>query len=81
MKAARFSTATGDLTVIQVYVPTSDADDSTIIAFYTDLQKAISTAKNSNMLLVIGDLNAKIGKHWSYASGVIGKHRYGESND
>ena len=51
-----------DILIIQVYAPTAAADDEEIEQFYGELDNIIKTHKKCrDMLLVIGDYNAKIG--------------------
>uniref|UniRef100_A0A914WP47 Craniofacial development protein 2-like n=1 Tax=Plectus sambesii TaxID=2011161 RepID=A0A914WP47_9BILA len=47
------------LHIIQVYAPTSAADDEEIERFYNDLEEEIN--KRSTYLVIMGDLNAKVG--------------------
>uniref|UniRef100_A0A914W5Q0 Metalloendopeptidase n=1 Tax=Plectus sambesii TaxID=2011161 RepID=A0A914W5Q0_9BILA len=48
------------LCIIQVYAPTSAADDEEIERFYDDLEEEIN--KRSTYLVVMGDFNAKVGR-------------------
>lgn len=52
---ARFKTNTGKLTVIQVFAPTSDSSDEEIDDFYRDVQRAVSTVKQNDLLVIIRD--------------------------
>ena len=49
-------------TIIQVYAPTSkkEADEDTD-QFYEDLQSVLSTVKDKDPLIILGDFNAKVG--------------------
>ena len=49
-------------TVIQVYAPTSDYDDSEVEDFYGQLQEVIEETPKKDNLIVLGDWNAKVGK-------------------
>jgi len=52
-----------NINIIRVYAPTSDAPDEDIQLFYKDLKKAFSTCKSPEVRIVMGDFNAKVGKH------------------
>ena len=51
-----------NMTVIQVYAPTSDYDDSEVEDFYGQLQEVIEETPKKDNLIVLGDWNAKVGK-------------------
>ena len=57
LKATTFNT-----TVIQVYAPTSDYDDSEVEDFYGQLQEVIEETPKKENLIVLGDWNEKVGK-------------------
>ena len=50
-----------NITIIQVYAPTTDAEESEIDQFYEDLQYLLELIPKKNFLLIIGDWNAKVG--------------------
>ena len=64
LKAAPFN-----ITVIQVYAPTSDHEDDEIEEFYNQLQNTIDKVNKKDILIIQGDWNAKVGgdalKDWS----------------
>ena len=49
------------ITVIQVYVPTSDAEEAEVEWFYEDLQGLLELTLKKDVLFIIGDWNAKVG--------------------
>ena len=51
----------GNITVIQVYAPTSNAEEAEVEQFYEDLQDLLELTYKKDILFVIGDWNAKIG--------------------
>lgn len=57
--SVRFKAKPVNITFIQVYAPTSNADDETIDGFYSDLQALIDDSPQSDMLIVAGDMNAR----------------------
>ena len=60
--AIRLKATPFNMTVIQVYAPTSDYDDSEVEDFYGQLQEVIEETPKKDNLIVLGDWNAKVGK-------------------
>ena len=58
---ARFNSDHCKLSIIQCYAPTNDTDDEIKENFFEQLQATISKIPQHDMLLVMGDLNVKIG--------------------
>ena len=50
-----------NITVIQVYVPTSNAEEAEVEWFYEDLQDLLEPTPKKDVLFIIGDWNAKVG--------------------
>ena len=50
-----------NITVIQVYAPTSNAEEAEAEWFYEDLQDLLELAPKKDILFIIGDWNAKVG--------------------
>ena len=50
-----------NITIIQVYAPTSSYDDSDVDEFYRDLQSLVDQTQKQDILVVQGDWNAKVG--------------------
>ena len=50
-----------NITVIQVYAPTSNAEEAEVEWFYEDLQDLIELTPQKDVLFIIGDRNAKVG--------------------
>ena len=48
-------------TVIQVYAPTSNAEEAEVERFYEDLQDLLELTPKKDVLFIIGDWNAKVG--------------------
>ena len=61
MKACFFSRFI-KTSVIQIYAPTNEADDEVKDDFYEHLQQIVDKVLRHDMLLVIGDWNAKVGE-------------------
>ena len=49
------------ITVIQVYAPTSNAEEAEVEQFYEDLQDLLELMPKKDVLFIIGYWNAKIG--------------------
>ena len=49
------------VTVIQVYAPTSNAEEAEVEWFYEDLQHFLELTSKKYILFLIGDRNAKVG--------------------
>ena len=52
-----------NITVIQVYAPTSNAEEAEVEWFYEDLQDLLELTPTKDVLFIIGDWNANIGSH------------------
>ena len=60
-----------NITVIQVYATTSNAEEAEVERFYEDLQDLLELTTKKNVLFIIGDWNAKVGSQ--EIPGVTGK--------
>ena len=49
------------ITVIQVYAPTSNAEEAEVELFYEDLQDILELTPKKDVLVIIWDWNAKVG--------------------
>ena len=47
--------------VLQVYAPTSNAEEAEVEQFYEDLQDLLELTHKKDVLFIIGDWNAKVG--------------------
>ena len=63
------------ITVIQVYAPTSNAEEAEVEQFYEDLQDLSELTAKKDVLFIIGDWNAKVGSQET--PGVTGKFGLG----
>ena len=50
-----------NITVIQVYAPTSNTEETEVEQFYEDLQEILELTPKKDVLFIIGDWNAKVG--------------------
>ena len=69
-----------DIVIVQVYAPTSEAQEEEIEDFYEELAHAIHTdKKNGDCLIVMGDLNGKVGK--GKDDDIVGPFGLGDRNE
>ena len=61
MISVRFQGKPFSITVIQVYAPTSNAEEAEVEQFYEDLQDLLELIPKKDVLFIIGDWNAKVG--------------------
>ena len=67
------------ITVIQVYVPTSNTEEAEVERFYKDLQDLLELTPPTDVLFIIGDWTAKVGSQET--PGVTGKFGLGIWNE
>ena len=68
MISVRFQGKPFNITVIQVYAPTCNAEEAEVERFYEDLQDLLELTPKRDVLFLIGDWNAKVGSQeipWS----------------
>ena len=68
-----FPRQTFNITVIQAYAPTSNTEEAE--RFYEDLQDLLELTPKKDVLIIIGDSNAKVGSQET--PGVTGKFGLG----
>jgi len=78
---ARFRTMLGGMTVCQVYAPTINANDMEMDEFYSSLQDVISNVPKTDLIIMMGDFNAKVGNQYYDSNGSVGKFGYGQRNE
>jgi exonuclease III len=69
-----------NLTLINVHAPTENKDIRVKEQFYNDLQRAYENTAKHDAVLILGDLNAKIGKEQAYSQ-VSGRHTLHDSSN
>ncbi|XP_062858811.1 craniofacial development protein 2-like, partial [Trichomycterus rosablanca] len=67
------------VTVIQVYSPTTDAKEEDVELFYEQVQEEIDRTQNQDLLIIMGDFNAKVG-HGKQGT-VVGKFGLSKRNE
>ena len=78
MISVRFQGKPFNITVIQVYVPNSNAEEAEVERFYEDLQELLELTLKKHVLFIIGDWNAKVGSQET--PGTTGKFGLGVQN-
>ena len=79
MIAVHFQGKPFNITVIQVYAPTTNAKETEVEWFYENLQDLLELTPKKDVLFIRGDWNAKIGS--KEIPGVTGKFRLGVQNE
>ena len=68
-----------NITVIQVYAPTSNTEEAEVERFYGDLQDLVELTPKKDVFFIIGVWNAKVGSQET--PGVTGKFGLGMQNE
>ena len=68
-----------NISLIQAYAPTNNAEEAEIELFYEDLQDLVELTPKKDVLFIIGDWNAKVGSQET--PGVTGKFGLGMHNE
>ena len=79
MISVRFQGKPFNITVIQVYAPTSNPEEAEVEWFYEDLQDLLELTSKKDVLLIIGGWNAQVGSQET--PGVTGKFGLGIQNE
>ena len=79
MISVRFQGKPFNITVIQVYASTSNAEEAEVEQFYEDRQDILELTPKKDVLFIIEDWNAKVGSQET--PGVTGKFGLGMQNE
>ena len=79
MISVHFQSKPFNIIVIQVYAPTSNAEEAEVEQFYEDLQDLLGLTHPQNVLFFIGACNAKVGSQ--EIPGVTGKFGLAVQNE
>ena len=79
MISVHFQGTSFNITVIQVYAPTSNAEEAEVEWFYEDLQDLLELTPEKDVLVIIGDWNAKVGNQET--PGITGTFGLGVQNE
>ena len=79
--SARYFSNHVKMTLINAYAPTNDASDDVKDQFYQSLTEIVQRTPRHDMLVITGDLNAKVGNNPSQYENVMGRHGLGVMNE
>ena len=79
MISVRFQGKPFNITVIQDYAPTTNAEEAEVEWFYGDLQDLLELTSKKDIRFIIGDQNAKVGSQET--PGLTGKFGLGVQNE
>ena len=79
MISVHFQGKTFNITVIQAYAPTSNAEETKVEGFYEDLQDLLELTPRKDVFFITRDWNAKVGSQET--PGVTGKFGLGVQNE
>lgn len=81
MLVARFKSRSAKISIIMCYAPTEMTDGSVKDTFYFQLESVLDRVPTSDTIIVMGDMNAKVGNHCPGDGCVVGYHGLGIRND
>lgn len=76
---AKFKSKPFNLVILQVYAPTCDYSDEDVDLFYEEIETGLQSVKSTDILIVMGDLNAKVGK--GKYKDIVGDYGLGSRNE
>ena len=79
MISVRFQGKPFNITIIQVYASTSNAEEAKVKRFYEDLQNLLELTPKKDVLFIIGDWNAEVESQET--PGITGKFDLGVQNE
>jgi hypothetical protein len=77
---ARLKGKYNDITLINAYASTEDKTEEIKEQFFDDLQSMVDNVPKSDLTIILGDVNAKLGKEVAYQK-LTGKHTLHEENN
>ena len=78
---ARFYSKYRKVTIIQVHAPHNEKEDLEKEQFYLELQEVVDGCNKNDIIIVMGDLNAKVGNNNNGYERTMGTHGLGIRND
>ena len=79
MISLHFQGKSFNITIIQAYAPTSNAEEAEVEWFYEDLQDLLELTPKKDVLFIIGDWNGKVGSQETPE--ITGKFGLGVQNE
>ena len=71
---ARFNSRYIRTSIVQVYAPTNDAEEEAKDIFYEQVQNILDKIPKHDIVILMGDWNAKVGDQRDGEEGVVGRH-------
>jgi exonuclease III len=68
-----------NITIVQTYAPTADSDEEEVVSFYECLQGVFDKIPRRDIILIMGDFNAKLGQT-NQTTACVGRWGLGERN-
>lgn len=81
ISSLKLSTAQGTILVISAYAPTLKADQFEKDRFYEELEMLVRSAAGAERVVLLGDLNARVGNDHETWSGCLGRFGVGNMNE
>ena len=81
MITARFYSKFRKVSIIQVYAPHNEREDEAKDQFYQELQEVVDGCNKNDIIIVMGDLNAKVGADNKGYERAMGPHGIGVQNN
>jgi len=78
---ARLDSRFQEVTIIMCYAPTNAAGDGEKEQFYNQLQSVLDKIPKRDMLILMGDMNAKVGQDNNRRENEMGTHGIGDMNE
>ena len=78
---ARINAKIQRITIIQCYAPTNNTEPFEKEEFYNKLQAVVDNAPNRDILITMGDFNAKVGRNNASIERIMGKEGLGDVNE
>ncbi|XP_047985756.1 craniofacial development protein 2-like [Leguminivora glycinivorella] len=75
----QFNAKPFNLSVLQVYAPTARSTNDKIESFYKEVEELIQSINSQDMIIILGDMNAKIGR--GAVGKTVGDYGLGERNE
>jgi exonuclease III len=81
LMTARIRCKHRNLTIVQVYAPTEEAATDKKEAFYSQLDGVLARIPRRDVVMLMGDLNARVGSANEDLDHIMGKHGVGNMNE
>lgn len=78
---ARFKSKIRNISIIQCYAPTEPSEEDVKEEYYRTLKEALNDIPRRDIVIVMGDLNAKVGSDNEGLEHIMGRHGIGQAND